>query len=143
MTYSELVGQYFERSTALQLYWTIYVIVIGGLLAFSSLRQQKDMPTLILITVLYACFAYKNLGALEDVTRERMAILTAMKQHPIAGADADDATRLRKLLEPELRPTDLEGVRYFHMASDILTLAALWAMEWRRRKADPALKRAT
>ena len=35
MSYSELIQLYFERSTALQWYWTIYVVVIGGLLAFS------------------------------------------------------------------------------------------------------------
>ena len=32
MNYSELIQAYFERSTALQWYWTIYVIVIAVLL---------------------------------------------------------------------------------------------------------------
>ena len=39
MNYSELIQLYFERSNALQSYWTLYVVIVGGLLAFSSLRK--------------------------------------------------------------------------------------------------------
>ena len=60
MTYSELVQMYFERSNALQWYWTLYVIVIGGLLAFASLRKQPDRLTTFVVTVLYLCFAYRT-----------------------------------------------------------------------------------
>ena len=42
MNYSELIQTYFERSVALQWYWTIYVLVIGGLLGFSSFRQRQS-----------------------------------------------------------------------------------------------------
>jgi hypothetical protein len=42
MSYSELVHTYFERSVALQWYWTIYVIVIGGVLGFSTFRQGRN-----------------------------------------------------------------------------------------------------
>jgi hypothetical protein len=136
MTYSELVQLYFERSTALQLYWTIYVVVIGGLLAFSSLRQRKDLVTAILVTILYAFFAYKNLGAIQDVTFERYAILAAIKEYPATGPDAADIKRARDHLEPTLLPPEWEGVRNFHIASDLLTIAACWAMEWRRRRAS-------
>ena len=50
MTYAQLVQLYFERSTALQNYWTLYVVIIGGLLAFSSMRQIPNRLTTILIT---------------------------------------------------------------------------------------------
>ena len=53
---------------------TIYVVIVGGLLAFSSLQQRPDLATANLVTVLYVLFAYKNLGAIEDVTHERIAI---------------------------------------------------------------------
>ena len=141
MKYAELIQLYFDRSNALQWYWTIYVLVIGGLLAFSSLRQRKDALTVLLVTILYAFFAYKNLGAIHDVTRERFAILSALKESsPTARSDAEvvDVKRLRELLEPTLNPPAYDGVRNFHVASDILTIAAIWAMEWRRRKALPA-----
>src|SRR5262249_28552687 len=82
MKYSELLQAYFDRSTALQWYWTIYIIVIGGVLAFSSFRQHKDVLVTILVTALYACFAYKNLGAIEATIVERQAILGHIKAFP-------------------------------------------------------------
>ena len=39
MKYDQLIQLYFERSNALQAYWTLYVVIVGGLLAFSSLRK--------------------------------------------------------------------------------------------------------
>jgi hypothetical protein len=136
MTYNDLVRLYFDRSNALQWYWTLYVIVIGGLLAFSSLRQRKDTVTAVLVAVLFAFFAYKNLGAIHDVSFERFAILSAIKESSPASSasDALDMKRARELLEPTFQPPAYPGVRNFHIASDVLTLAAFWAMEWRRRR---------
>ena len=146
MKYADLIRLYFDRSNALQWYWTLYVIVIGGLLAFSSLRQRKDTFTAVLVTVLYLFFAYKNLGAIHDVSIERFAILDAIKQYPPAGpgnVDSVDAKPLRDALEPTLKPPAYPGVRNFHITSDILTIATFWAMEWRRRRAalarEPAM----
>lgn len=127
MSYYELIQLYFERSNALQGLWTLYVVIIGGLLAFSSLRKQRDLVTTALITVLYAFFAYKNLGAIHDVTVHRLAIRQAIQQ------STSDGT-VKQLLEPTMTPPAYEGVRNFHIASDLLTIAALWAMERRRTK---------
>jgi hypothetical protein len=132
MTFSELVQLYFERSNALQWYWTIYVLVIGGLLAFSSLRKERDLVTTALITVLFCFFAYKNLGAIHDVTVQRFAILQSIKESS-GPQNATDLRSVRELLEPTLIAPAYEGVRNFHMASDLLTVAAFWAMERRRR----------
>ena len=138
MRYAELVQLYFERSNALQWYWTLYVVVIGGLLAFSSLRKRPDVTTALLVSVLYVAFAYKNLGAIREVTAQRFAVLTAMTEAAATGSGATDGVevhRLRQLMEPTLAPTGDSGVRNFHVACDGLTVAALWAREWRRRKA--------
>jgi hypothetical protein len=131
MNYGELVKLYFERSNALQWYWTIYVLVIGGLLAFSSLRQRKDLLTALLVTVLYAFFAYKNLGAIHDVTEQRAAVRSAITLHT---AGSSEVGQLRTLLEPTLVAPEYDGIRNFHVACDVLTIAAFWAMEWRRRR---------
>jgi len=140
MRYIDLIQLYFERSSALQWYWTLYVVVIGGLLAFSSIRQRTDTTTTILVTVLYIFFAYKNLGAIQDVTLERLAVLSTLKEYSATGADAAEVKQLRESLEPILAPTGPDSVRNFHIATDLLTIAAVWAMEWRRRKAGPAPK---
>ena len=137
MTYGELVDLYFARSAALQMYWTIYVLVIGGLLAFSSLRQRKDLITATLVAVLFALFAYKNLGAIADVITERNAVRTAIAEFPVTAPDANPG-RIRSLIEPTLQNQSIAGIRVFHVACDILTLAALAAMELRRRRAATA-----
>jgi hypothetical protein len=138
MTYSELINAYFERSTALQWYWTVYIIVIGGVLGFSTFRQRPETVTVILLTLLYAGFAYKNWGAIEATAEEREAILAAIKDYPSVGPNWADVKRLRDKLEPALPPYDIAGARNFHILCDVLTVIFLWAKEWqrRRRKAD-------
>jgi hypothetical protein len=132
MNYSELVQLYYERSTALQWYWTIYIFVIGGVLGFSTLRQKPEIVTTVLASLLYLAFAYKNLGAIEATATEREAVLAVVKSYP-APTDPNDVTRLRTKLEPQLHEYDVPGARYFHLGCDVLTVLFLWAKEWKRR----------
>src|SRR6266849_6572189 len=120
MKYDQLIQLYFERSSALQSYWNIYVLVIGGLLAYASFRQQKDLIKTLLVTVLYCLFAYKNLDAIHDVTVQRFATLHLIKDSNPPGPDTADLKRVREALEPtRVRATpDYEGifgVRNFHV----------------------------
>ena len=133
MTYAELIQLYFDRSNALQWYWTLYVVIIGGLLAFSSIRKQPDWLTTALVTVLFCFFAYKNLDAIHDASLQRYATLDAIKQHP--SRSAPENAQLAQILEPTLLPPAFPGVRNFHITSDVLTVAAVWAMELRRKRA--------
>jgi hypothetical protein len=133
MNYNDLLQHYFERSNALQNYWTLYVVVIGGLLAFSSIRKQGDMVTTALVSVLFAFFAVKNLEAIHDVTVQRFAVLEVIKQHAATGAEAQTVSAAQKAIAPTLLPPEFGGVRNFHVTSDVLTILALWSMERRRR----------
>ena len=83
MNYSELIQLYFERTTALQNYWTLYVVIVGGLLAFSSLRKQPAALTTAIVSVL---FAYENLSAIQDTAAQRLATLEAIKSSDGAAA---------------------------------------------------------
>ena len=147
MRYAELIQLYFERSNALQWYWTVYVVVIGGLLAFSSLRKRPDVVTAVLVTVLYVCFAYRNLGAIRETTAQRFAALSLVRDPAAATrvgsapTDGVEPGRLREVLEPTLRPPSEANVTTFHVSCDVLTVAALWAMEWRRRRAAAEAER--
>ena len=80
MNYNELIQLYFERSSAMQQYWNLYVVIVGGVLAFSSLRKQPAAITTALVCVLFALFAYNNLDAMKDTTAQRFATLEAIKQ---------------------------------------------------------------
>jgi hypothetical protein len=127
MSITDLVHLYFDRSNALQGYWTLYVVIIGGLLAFSSLRQRPSFWTTVIVAVLYACFAYKNLGAIADTTFQRMAILDS-----IHAAPPGDVALER--LVPHLEVPAYPGVRNFHVFCDVLTVIALFSFEIRRRR---------
>lgn len=137
MNYGDLIRAYFERSVALQWYWTIYVLVIGGLVAFSIFRLHRQFWTTVLVTILYACFAFKNEGAIEATAAEREAIRAAVTAFPSSGANAADINLLRPNLEPTMPPYDIAGARYFHIVCDLLTIAYVWAKE-RRRDASNA-----
>ncbi|HEY4638822.1 MAG TPA: hypothetical protein VIG87_02795 [Candidatus Udaeobacter sp.] len=135
MNYNELIQLYFERSNAMQQYWNLYVIIVGGVLAFSSLRKQPAAITTALVCILFALFAYENLDAMKDTTAQRFATLEAIKQFDsTAAADAAPSRQVRGLLEPTLTPATFGSVKATHVISDLLTIAALWAMELRRRR---------
>lgn len=133
MNYSNLIQLYFERTTALQNYWTLYVVIVGGLLAFSSLRKQPAALTTLIVSVLFGLFAYENLNAIMATATQRHATLAAIKQSD-AGSTAPEIKPVRELLEPTLNPASLSSTQMTHLISDVLTILALWVMELRRRK---------
>ena len=139
MNYTDLIQLYFERSTAMQAYWNLYVVIVGGLLAFSSLRKQPAAITTLIVSILFALFAYENLDAMYDTTRQRFATIEAIKQLDSSGTDATSLKQTRDLIEPTLTPSTYNSVRVTHVTSDILTIAALWAMELRRRRLKSAM----
>lgn len=140
MNYSELIQLYFERSNALQAYWTLYVVIVGGLLAFSSLRKQSAALTTAIVSVLFALFAYENLSAIQTTASHRFATLEAIKS---SEGSAAGVNHVRAALEPTLQPASHGSTLTTHLVSDVLTIAALWAMELRRRKLDGAGELAT
>src|SRR5438874_1375669 len=136
MNYAELIQAYFERSVALQWYWTVYVLAIGGVLGFSVFRLRREPVTTVLVTILFVCFAYKNEGAIEATAEEREAIRAAFKQYPATGANAADIQLVRTKVEPTLPEYDIAGARYFHIVCALLTIAYVLAKEWRRGTPD-------
>jgi len=133
MNYNELIQLYFERSNAIQSYWNLYVIVVGGLLAFSSMRKQPAAITTLIVSVLFGLFAYENHDAIQIATGQRLATHAAITKFD-AGNTEPTARAVREQLEPTLTPTSHGGVTTTHLISDILVIAGLWAMEMRRRK---------
>lgn len=133
MNYNELMQLYFDRSNAMQNFWNLYVLVVGGILAFSSLRKQHAALTTLLVCILFGLFAYENLGAMKDCTAQRFAALEAIKQFDANGGATTNSRPVRDLLEPTLTPATWQSVRTTHLTSDVLTILTLVAMELRRR----------
>src|SRR5881392_738494 len=115
MNYNELIQLYFERSNAMQQYWNLYVIIVGGILAFSSLRKQPAAITTAIVCVLFALFAYKNLDAMHDTTTQRFATVEAIKSFPRNNDVGVDNSRVRGLLESTLTPATYNSVRATHV----------------------------
>jgi hypothetical protein len=134
MSYNELIQLYFERSTAMQNYWNLYVLIVGGILAFSSMRKQPAAITTVLVCILFALFAYNNLGAMKDCTAQRFAVLGAIQSFDANSGATANPKALRDLLEPTLTPAAYENVKRTHLASDVLTIITLMVMEIRRRR---------
>jgi hypothetical protein len=87
-----------------------------------------------LVCILFALFAYKNLDAMKDTTAQRFAALEVIKQFDSGASGATPSKQVRDLLEPTLTPATFGSVQATHIISDLLTIAALWAMELRRRR---------
>jgi hypothetical protein len=134
MNYSQLIQLYFERTTALQSYWTLYVVIVGGVLAFSSLRKQPAAVTTLVVSILFALFAYENLGAIIETNSERVATLEILQATPAAGEQATSISNARAKLEPALKPASSRSEYTTHLVSDFLTIVGLWVMELRRRR---------
>ena len=138
MRYADLVTMYFERSVAIQNLWTLYVVVIGGLLAVASMRRRADVPAGILATVLYLVFAARNLGGLADATDQRLAVLDAIHRYAATGEEAAPVAVARSTVEPTLAPPSYAAGRNVHVGCDAFTVLTLWALQYRRwRSRDP------
>ena len=133
MNYNDLIQLYFERTTALQNYWTLYVVIVGGLLAFASLRKQPAALTTLIVSILFGLFAYENLDAIKATAMQRHATLAAIKQSD-SGSTAAEIKPVRDLLEPTLNPASISSTQTTHLIGDVLTIVGLWVMELRRRK---------
>ena len=133
MKYNDLIQLYFERTTALQNYWTLYVVIVGGILAFSSLRKQPAALTTLIVTILFGLFAYENLDAIKATATQRHATVAAIKQSD-TGSTAPEIKPVRDLLEPTLNPASISSTQTTHLIGDVLTIVGLWVMELRRRK---------
>src|SRR5882762_7700766 len=110
MNYNELIQLYFERSNALQAYWNLYVVIVGGLLAFSSLRKPPAAITTLIVSVLFGLFAYENHDAIQVATGQRLATHEAITRFDLSAAPAS-SNQARELLEPTMTPTSHSGVR--------------------------------
>src|SRR6187401_3465209 len=128
MNYSELIQLYFERSNALQSYWTLYVVIVGGLLAFSSLRKHPAPLTTLIVSILFLLFAYENHDAIQIATKQRLATFEAVKQTDTSAA-GDGSKAVRELIDPTLKPATTGSAQMTHLISDLLAVAGLWVME--------------
>ena len=100
---------------------------------FHLCAKQPAALTTALVCLLFALFAFENLGAMKDVTAQRFALLESIKQFDANGGSTTNPRPIRERLEPTLTPATYGSVKLTHLTSDVLTILALAAMELRRR----------
>src|SRR4051812_38911450 len=125
MNVADLVKIYFERAVAIQNYWTVYILVIGGILAFSTFRPNRNVGKTAVLTLLYVCFAYRNCGAIVETIGQRDAAREAALTAPSNEAAGP--------VLATMTGTSPSGATNFHLICDVLTVAAIWVMELRRK----------
>jgi hypothetical protein len=133
MKYNDLVQLFFERSNALQTFWTIWVAVVGAFLAFAVAREKPGLWMTIFLTVGFSIFAYVNRLGMEDVSVQRLAAMNAIKAYPLPDRDENKDERkalesVRKTIEDSLSPPGVEDVKNYHLLVDVLVLAILWGI---------------
>jgi hypothetical protein len=127
MDFKDLISLYYERSTALQTFWSFYVTIILGLLAFfGSLKPSRQKRSLaIALSIAFIAFASVNLAGIEEVTAARLAVrdllVSEQKSHPI--------------LEPLVRtvkPPERWEVAAMHITGDLILLIGIWVLTLRK-----------
>ena len=134
MTYNDLMLLFFERSNALQAFWTIYVTVIGALVAFCATRTRVGLFTMVTITVGFVAFASVNLSGMRDIESQRLAAKEALKEFPLPEEKAERSKIefAKSHLHDTLSPPSVNSVTAFHILADVLTVSALWIMSYRK-----------
>ncbi|HXE54304.1 MAG TPA: hypothetical protein VN541_14870, partial [Tepidisphaeraceae bacterium] len=66
------------------------------------------------------------------------AVLQAIRDVPLSATNAPGTNGVGDRVNATLVEDDLRGTRFFHVACDVLTVAAIWAMELRRVRAARA-----
>jgi hypothetical protein len=135
MELKDLLSLYFERTNAMQTFWTFYVTIILGLLAFfgSTKLPRKPYGITFILSLAFCMFAFVNLQALRGVTRQRnvtkdLIVASHLEHTP----DGFVAMRIRPTLDP---PTE-SGVIAVHISGDILTIGAMWFLAFKKTQGE-------
>lgn len=119
MEFSQILGAYFDRSSAMQTLWNFYVTIALALLAFFGSSTATHRKTVaVFITVAYVAFAIVNLDALVDATRQRRTLQKT--------ATSKASTEEEKSIAKTLTPPRVASVIVFHVCGDVLTIAGVW-----------------
>lgn len=125
MDLKDLVTLYFERTNAMEVLWGLYITIVLGLLGFVGAVKLKAprLRILLLLSIAFSGFCYVNCVALRDVTNQRIVSADMIRQFKV-GSQSDHQIQLA--ISQTLDPTTVSELTWFHVTSDILTVAAIW-----------------
>jgi hypothetical protein len=126
MEFKDLLGLYFERSNAMQMYWNFYITIILALMAFfGTVKISSEIKYVMGILILaFIAFATVNLGALREVDQQRIDAKALIEQGAFRKDTAPDEATARLLLK-DMNPPTIAGVTTLHIIGDLFTIAAI------------------
>lgn len=132
MTFKDIVSQLLERGNAMQTFWGFYITVSLGLIAFMSSAKlgERLWQVASILTIAFVAFAAANCGGMTDVARQRQFfydLLPKAAQSDINAHLLFDAAVVASLRDVTKPPTP-HSVRNFHIAADLLVVAAMWIL---------------
>jgi len=127
----DLVSMYFERESAMQTLWQIYIGIAIGLLAFAgavpNALKKNFLP--IFLSVCFIGFAYVNGSAIHDVVKARHMLSDAITaEQPTDNENRALVNIVRKTEVPSEGST-----KFFCIGADIAVLAGIWGLVWSAR----------
>jgi hypothetical protein len=132
MDFKDVAGHLFERSNAMQSFWSYYIAVSGALLAFFG-TSRRSIPLTILLTVAFIGIAAANLGGMKNVAQQRVALRALLMQARTENADKvfkvplpSEAVVAAYLDVPP--PPPVNGVIATHLCCDVVIIAAIWVL---------------
>jgi hypothetical protein len=125
MEFKDMVTLYFERSNALQTYWSFYTTMGLALLAYFG--GMKTSPQKYLIAVVlslsFVSFAVVNLDALRAVTKARVICRDLIYSGKLANSPSPEA---QEQIQQMITPWPFAYVAVMHISGDLFTLGSIW-----------------
>jgi hypothetical protein len=126
----DLLSLSFERSSAMQVLWSIYITGALAMIAlFGSLKPSRKLKLLALaLTLGFGIFAVVNAYALCVVRDQREALFTLVRSLKFGNpSDLSAAKALISVLEVPSRA----GVLSLHIGADLLVFVSVWFLALR------------
>jgi hypothetical protein len=111
------------------------VAVVGALLAFCAVRDKLSRGPMLLLSAGFISFAAVNMSAMSDVSKQRLAVLEAVKSCPLPEKEKDDnkvVSTVRDKLQESMVAPAVSDVLIFHSICDAVIIAALWIISYKR-----------
>ena len=125
MDFKDVVTLYFERSNALQTYWSFYTTMGGALLAyFGGMKPSANKYLIaVVLSISFVSFAAVNLDALRAVTKARVICRDLIYSGKLANSPSPEA---QEQIQKLITPWPFAYVAAMHISGDLFTLGGIW-----------------
>ena len=101
-------------------------MIVGGLRLLIASQAAGCSATLV-VSILFALFQHENLDAIRQTSVQRLP-------RWMLSSRQSENKQVREISRTNLTPASLGSVRTTHLTSDLLTIAALWAMNYPQKE---------